>query len=165
MSHEMNTTKSAPLWPVLLILVLVIGFATIFFVLFFVISQADSDVMHGAENLTAETYMSEVDVLLTDADVEYGEELLTVYGCVACHVGAGAEHNLAPSFVGLADRAEERRLPLTASAYIYESIVYPLAYEVDGYSGQMPMNFSTVIPADDLGDIIAYLLTTGDNQS
>lgn len=165
MSNETNTTKSTPLWPVLLILAFVIGFAAVFFVLFLTISQADSAVMHGAETLTADTYLPEVEILLSDADATRGEDLLTVYGCVVCHMGAGAEHHLAPSFVGVANRAQERRLPLAASAYIYESIIYPMAYEVDGYSGQMPMNFSTVIPEDDLGDIIAYLLTMSDDQS
>ncbi|MBC8099359.1 MAG: hypothetical protein H7Y11_07945, partial [Armatimonadetes bacterium] len=55
-------------------------------------------------------------------------------------------------------RTATRRPPLTAEAYLYESILYPTAYEVEGYTGQMPRTYGELSDRD-LGDIIAYLLT------
>lgn len=109
--------------------------------------------------LTADTYASEVSELLAKGDAEAGEGLITRYGCVACHAGAGAENKLAPPFEGVGTRAETRRPPLSAEAYIYESIVHPTAFELEGYSGNMPVIYDNLIPDEDLGSIIAYLLT------
>jgi mono/diheme cytochrome c family protein len=109
--------------------------------------------------LTADTYAPEVAALLATGDASVGEALITRYGCVACHAGAGAEHKLAPVFEGVGSRAETRRPPLSAAAYLYESIVHPTAFELEGYSGNMPVIYDTQIPDEDLGSIIAYLLT------
>jgi mono/diheme cytochrome c family protein len=109
--------------------------------------------------LTADTYASEVAQLLAKGNAEAGEALITRYGCVACHAGAGAENKLAPAFEGIGTRAETRRPPLSAAAYIYESIVHPTAFEIEGYSGNMPVIYDSLIPDADLGSIIAYLLT------
>jgi hypothetical protein len=55
--------------------------------------------------------------------------------------------------------AAERRPSLTAAAYVYESIIYPGAFIVDDYYNNMPRIYHDQIPDDELGDIIAYLLT------
>jgi mono/diheme cytochrome c family protein len=144
-------------WPIFLALILLVGVALIFVVVFIIVSQ------RGVQNdvpgaLTADTYMDIVTPLLVDADAQNGEALLTQYGCAACHV-VGAENNVAPSFDGLAARAAERRPPLTAEAYLYESIVHPTAYLVEGYPASMAQDYRERLTDDELGDIIAYLLT------
>jgi mono/diheme cytochrome c family protein len=96
--------------------------------------------------------------LLANADPARGEGLVTRYGCTSCHAGAGAQNRLAPEWTGLAERAADRHPPLPAAAYVYESIVYPRAVEIEGYSGQMPLIYARTIPEADLGDILAYLL-------
>lgn len=109
--------------------------------------------------LTADTYTQQVAALLDTGDVAAGEALITRYGCVSCHAGAGAANKLAPDFDGIGTRAETRRPPLSAAAYLYESVVHPTAFEVEGFSGNMPVIYDSLIPDEDLGSIIAYLLT------
>ncbi|NDJ59901.1 MAG: c-type cytochrome [Chloroflexi bacterium] len=99
-----------------------------------------------------------VEVLLANADPANGALLVETYDCTACH-RAGVEVGIAPSFVGIAERAAERRPPLSAAAYLYESITAPDAYVLEGYSNSMVQNYDERITDDDIGDIIAYLLT------
>jgi hypothetical protein len=58
----------------------------------------------------------------------------------------------------LGERAATRREPLTAAAYIYESILYPAAHVVADYPNVMPQNFPQRLSNKELGDLIAYLL-------
>ena len=108
--------------------------------------------------LTADTYMDKVTTLLQGADASRGVVLVEQYGCTACH-REGAVNDIAPSYDGMAARAATRRPPLTAAAYIYESIIKPTTYVVDGYHPSMPQNFAQRLSDRELGDIIAYLLT------
>lgn len=147
------------MWPVIIALVLVIAFAVVFLLEFLNVSEADTRLASGAaQTLTPETYTEEVAALLVNATAANGPDLITKHGCAACHVGAATVNNLAPAFEGVAIRAETRRPPLTAAAYLYESIMYPAAYEAGDYSAQMPLTYAE-IPEQELGDIIAYLLT------
>ncbi len=117
--------------------------------------------VHGdipAEALTEQSYMDRVDVLLARADPTRGDELLARFDCVACH-RAGAVNGVAPAFSGIAARAAERRPPLSAAAYLYESITRPQAHIVEGFVGAMPQDYAARLTDQQLGDIIAYLLT------
>lgn len=80
------------------------------------------------------------------------------YGCATCH---GVDNGTAPYVVGIGHRAAERRAPdYDAASYLYESIVNPTAYVVEGYQlGLMPQNYRQVIPAAVLNDLVAWLLT------
>ncbi|RMG73315.1 MAG: hypothetical protein D6711_11160 [Chloroflexi bacterium] len=109
------------------------------------------------EPLTAETYAAEVEFLLSNADATRGEALLEQYGCNACHAGEAAGV-VAPAHHDVAQVAAERRPPLSAAAYIYESIIHPNYFIVPGYAASMPTNYQDLISITDLGDIIAYLL-------
>jgi cytochrome c551/c552 len=141
----------------------VIGFfvvITLVFVIAFVTtSESEMAPTPGAPaELTADTYMDKVTTLLQNANPENGALLIEQYGCVACH-RLGVASKIAPSFEGIADRAASRRFPLSASAYIYESITHPTAYVVEDFQPAMPQNFSERLSDHELGDIIAYLLT------
>ncbi|PJF25724.1 MAG: hypothetical protein CUN53_11330 [Phototrophicales bacterium] len=141
--------------PVVLGVVLLVVFGG-FFVIEFVMSSISS----GAEEETpaaADDYRERVDALLANADPSRAEALLVQYNCLGCHRYAGEA--VAPQFTGIAARAAERRPPMPADAYIYESIVHPGAYIVEGYQNSMIQNFESQISDQDLGDIIAYLLT------
>lgn len=96
--------------------------------------------------------------VLVDADASHAEVLLNTLGCVVCH-RAGVQANIAPAFTGLAERAGERNPPLSAAAYIYQSITHPAEHVVEGYNNVMPQNFQGRLTDRDLGDIVAYLLT------
>lgn len=153
-----NSTRSTPAWPVYIVLGFLVLFAVIFVLEFTSMSAPEQAAEPIAETLTPDTYMLTAARLLASGDATRGEALISTHGCAACHVGPGAENNVAPPFAGVADRAETRRPPLKAVAYLYESIVHPTAYEVEGYTGQMPRTYGEISDAE-LGDLLAYLLT------
>lgn len=143
--------------PVYLIMGLLGIFAVIFLVEFLSLSTGSGGTLEEA--LTADTYLDEVVPLLADADPARGPELLQKHGCNACHAGQNAGH-LAPAHADLGAAAAERRPPLTAAAYVYESILYPGVFIVEGFDEVvMPRIYEQQVPRDELGDIIAYLLS------
>lgn len=154
-----GTTRKTSVWPVVVAGLFLVGFAALFVSELLQLSGGESGLPPADETLTEETYQDIVEALLVNADAERGETLVQRYGCVACHAGAGADNRLAPHWTGLADRAADRHPPLSAEAYLYESIVYPRAVDIEGYTGNMPLIYGSQIPPDDLGSIIAYLLT------
>ncbi len=107
---------------------------------------------------TQQHYTEQVTALLANADPARGELLITEALCAACHI-AGAEVKIAPPFEGVGSRAETRRPPLNAAEYLYESIIHPTAFVVEDYTGSMPQNFAERLTDEQIGDIIAYLLT------
>lgn len=157
MNETQSTNRAAVQWPVYIVLLLLVGVSALFLIEF-ITASGGAGGGHALETLTAESYLDEVEPLLAAADPARGSALIDQYGCGACH-RVGVANNLAPSFVGLAERAASQRPPLTAPAYLYESILYPDAFKLEGYTGVMPHNYPTIIPDEDLGHIIAYLLT------
>lgn len=143
-----------PLYGVSLLLIAVI----VIFVVELMVSTGVPPTPEATAELAADTYMDTVTALLKDANPENGAALVEQYNCIACHrLGA---NKIAPPFVGIAARAALRKPPLTAAAYIYESIVNPTAYVMEGFSPAMPQNFRQRLSDRELGDIIAYLLST-----
>lgn len=142
-------------WPVFLAAGLLAAFALIFAIQFVNLSQVpERDPV--ATTLTADTYLETVNHLLENADASRGPELMEKHNCYGCHL-YGVLGRLGPSFQGVAERAIDRKPPLTAAAYIYESIVYPEAFVLAGFNGEMPLTFGDM-PDDELGALIAYLL-------
>lgn len=98
--------------------------------------------------------------IMANANPANGAAIVEEYSCGACHISYGdAPVDLAPSFTELRDVAGERRPELSAEAYVYESIVYPEAHLVEGYIGNMPTYYALQMTEDELGDLIAYLLS------
>jgi mono/diheme cytochrome c family protein len=145
------------------VVIVTVGILIIFtglFVYAFVIASKDTTT---ESTLTDDSYIPEVSALLKEADASRGEALVnTKYECHTCHIeGAGA---VAPAFTGLSENAATRRPPLTAPAYLYESIVKPGVYLVEREDGKtypdaMPPNYHERLTDQELGDVIAYLLT------
>lgn len=146
-------------WPVYIVISLLVVFSVAFVVILALTTESEmtADPI-GADELTADTYMTEVSALLENADAANGAILVEKYGCIACHRGETVA-KIAPPFVGVAERAETRRPPLTAAAYIYEAIVNPTAYVVPDFNPVMPLDYAKQFSESDLGDIMAYLLT------
>jgi cytochrome c2 len=153
-----SPNRSTPVLPVYIALGLLVIISIGFIALFIFASTIPEGGAEVVSEVTADSYMDVVGPILENADASRGEELITRNGCHACHV-AGAANNLAPDFSGVAARAAERRQPMQAEAYLYESIVHPEAFTVEGYSAQMPRTYGTILSNQDLGDIIAYLMT------
>lgn len=152
---ESESSRRAVRWPVYLALLLLVVFALIF--VFAFIIESENVPNYNGELLSAETYMHTVAPLLAEADPARGEQLIAEYECHVCHRAAAGR--LAPSFEGIAARAAARRPPLTAAAYLYESIIHPGAYVVEGYADAMIKNYAERLTNRQLGDLIAYLLS------
>ncbi len=154
-----STSASNARWPVYLVIGLFILVTIIFIGALALTTESELVAAPTAvAQLTADTYMDKVTPLLQSADPSRGAALVEQRACTACH-REGAVNHIAPAYDGIADRAATRRPPMTAAAYIYESITNPLAYVVEGYNPSMPQNFSQQLSDQELGDIIAYLLT------
>lgn len=132
---------------------------TIVFVVAFVATSAPE--LTSSPAIDAQSYATEVEAALVSASASKGEALIAAFHCGVCHVSG--EGRVAPSFVGIAVRAETRRPPLSAAQYLYESIVSPGAYLVKDYANAMPANFADRLTQAEIGHIIAYLLSTSDD--
>jgi hypothetical protein len=77
-------------------------------------------------------------------------------GCNGCHTGGLP---IAPDIQGVATRAESRKPGLSAEKYLHESIVQPDAFVVPDFNPIMPKDFGQRMSPQDLGDVIAYLMT------
>lgn len=152
----MTETIAKPSRAPMVFTVLVLAVVMAFFAIAFVIASTQNT--QGTEEaLTAETYMDVVRPLLARGNAARGEELIyKTYECYACHIiGSGAG---APSLEGIGERAKTERPPLTAEAYLYEAIMYPTAYVVEGYAASMPANYPQRLSDQELADMIVYLL-------
>lgn len=103
------------------------------------------------------TYADEVSAALAGAEAEIGRELVVTYDCGACHLAGDGSNS--PLFTGIAELAADRRPPLSAEQYLYEAILYPGAHLVAGYTNAMPNNYDARLSQEEVGHIIAYLLT------
>lgn len=154
-----SSSTRAPRWPVYVVIGLFVLITLIFLVAFVTTTESEmAATPEATAELAADTYMDKVNALLADADPDNGALLIDQYGCVACH-RLGVASKIAPAFEGVAERAATRRPPLSAAAYIYESITNPTAYMVEDFQPAMPQDFAARLSDRELGDIIAYLLT------
>ncbi len=85
---------------------------------------------------------------------------LSATACSACHIVDNSPLESGPSLQTVADRATNGWAGHSAAEYLFRAIVYPNAHLVSGYSaGIMPQTYGTVLSAQQLRDLIAYLLT------
>ena len=83
-------------------------------------------------------------------------------GCVSCHKYDEKEGKAekAPYTKETAKRAASRVPGMNAEEYIKESILKPDAYIVEGFNkGDMYAKWTTELSAQEINDLIAYLLT------
>ncbi len=150
--------SKTPQGAVILTIALLVIFVFIFMIAFIVSSTTTGGIPSAvAEN----TYRAEVDAALENADPAIGEQLIADQNCIVCHVqGKGT---VAPLFMGVANRAGERHKPLDAEQYLYESIVHPGSFVVEEFANAMPNNYADLLSQQEIGHIIAYLMTLTDD--
>jgi mono/diheme cytochrome c family protein len=167
--------SKASRWPVYL----VGGLFILVTVAFVVAFTYETEVEIAASQQTplaveAGRYREALDAILPSADASRGAQWVEQFGCTVCH-REGAANKIAPPFAGVAERAATRRPPLPADAYIYESITNPAAYiardthsepsdapttsTASDYRAAMPQDFAKRLTPQQIGDIIAYLMT------
>jgi mono/diheme cytochrome c family protein len=107
-------------------------------------------------------------VPVTGSPVERGEAVfLGQGGCAGCHVVEGLEGavgQVGPELTNIATVAAERVEGMTAEAYLEESILQPSAYLVEECptgpcADIMPKDLGTRLAAEEIEDLITYLLT------
>lgn len=111
-----------------------------------------------------------VDPIVTEinqADVTNGETLFnqlndTGFACSSCHNPNNEEQLIGPGLYNIPLRASQRVEGQIAQQYIYNSIVHPNDYIVEGYpENLMPQNYEEIFTTDEIYDITAYLMTLG----
>jgi cytochrome c2 len=95
---------------------------------------------------------------LPAGDADSGVKLFASIGCNACHSLQKDQRLVGPSFYGLWTRAGTREPGRSARAYLYESIVQPNKFIVEGYQPNlMPPNYAAVLSVQQMADILAYI--------
>lgn len=105
-------------------------------------------------------YPAAAEYLLSIGDADNGLYVVQEHDCIACHISYGDDVDmlpLAPPFEQVREVAGERRRNMSAEAYIYESIMYPDVFLVDGFFGTMP-EYQYAINEQELADIMAFIL-------
>jgi nitric oxide reductase subunit C len=96
-----------------------------------------------------------------------GKQIYDRLGCNACHSINGQGGTTGPEHTHVAASAAQRikdpaykGAATDAAGYIRESILQPGAYVVPGFPGNlMPTSFGQQLSAQDLDDLVAYLMT------
>jgi cytochrome c2 len=97
-----------------------------------------------------------------DGDADNGALIFTQSNnnappCASCH-NLGTTNQAGPGLGGYGARAAERVDDESAEEYTYWSIVNPTRYIVTGFSNVMYATYDEVLSAEDIADLIAYLL-------
>lgn len=81
-------------------------------------------------------------------------------GCILCHSLKKDFKIAGPSLYGIGTRAAKIKAGMSAKEYIYESIVNPSIYVVDGYRHDlMYPHYENDLEADEIESLVTFLLT------
>jgi ferredoxin/cytochrome c2 len=81
-------------------------------------------------------------------------------GCMVCHSLEPGVRLVGPSLAGIGSQAGGRVPGLSAEEYIRQSILQPKAFTVPDYPAeQMPANLAQILSAEQINDLVAFLLT------
>ena len=115
---------------------------------------------------TEESVASPIDRLVSVRDPEKGEELFNIFqaeagfACSTCHRVDSEAQLIGPGLLNVKDRAGERVSGQSSAEYIYNSIINPNEFIVEGFAeGVMPQNWAEIYSDTEIFDIVAYLMT------
>ncbi len=118
----------------------------------------DSEGAAPAETLPKEGDLGRITDGLPEGNPERGAQLFNTAGCVGCHSQKKGERLVGPSFYNLWDIAATRVPGMSAREYLYQSIVDPNAYIVEGYqAGLMQQNYAALLSPQQMADILAWI--------
>ncbi|MEP7285098.1 MAG: c-type cytochrome [Chloroflexota bacterium] len=111
----------------------------------------------SSSTLTYATLPSTADAAAGQILFEHGTK--NAQACSICHSVDGSAE-VGPSLLGIATRAASQVAGQSADEYLFNSIVHPTEYVVQGYSGGiMPLNYAQELTPPQIRDLIAYLQT------
>lgn len=79
--------------------------------------------------------------------------------CGACHSPTAETVIVGPSLSGIAVHGAERIDGLDARAYVYNSILQPSDYLVEGFDDLMPKDLAKKLTGEELDAVVAYVLS------
>jgi len=117
--------------------------------------------LSGCEAKPPDVAFSDID--MSAADAGSGDKLFHQSNngaptCASCHGDDGGS-GIGPTLAGISEKAGSRPDGESAEEYLYWSIVSPSKDLTTGYSNVMYAKYGEIFGAEDLADIIAYLLT------
>ncbi|MEO1163755.1 MAG: c-type cytochrome [Chloroflexota bacterium] len=84
-----------------------------------------------------------------------GEAVYNSQNCGACHIEGASG---APWLEGLGERAGSTVEGESAREYVFYAVVQPARHIVEGYGNAMPNNYDEQLNAQELADLVSYLL-------
>lgn len=101
----------------------------------------------------------DVATALAAANPDNGPQIALTRACVGCHSVDPAVTMTGPTWYHIGDTAVSRVAGESPAFYLYQSIVDPNGFVVPNYAGGlMPANYGEQLSAQELADLIAYLL-------
>ena len=91
---------------------------------------------------------------LDGADFDQGRQIYLAE-CASCH---GAQDGVGPPLGGMAERAATRVEGQSAADYLYQSIVEPAAYVVEGYQNIMPATYADELSEQEINSLVKFML-------
>jgi cytochrome c551/c552 len=91
--------------------------------------------------------------------IERGKQVYRQKGCGSCHQVGSDGGTIGPPLTHIGTVAAARKPGADPADYIRESIVDPGAYIVPGYPDSMSRGLARGLSAEDLDDLVRYLLT------
>jgi mono/diheme cytochrome c family protein len=93
-----------------------------------------------------------LDLALADYDLGFD---VFVQQCASCH---GASDGVGPGLASMRDAASTRVEGLSAEEYVYQSIIDPGAFVVDGFSNSMPADFVTTLTTEEINSLVKFVV-------
>lgn len=131
-------------------------------VVFFCITVMMSLILlSGCEAEPPQVAFSDIDMSVADAGS--GEKLFQQSNngaptCASCH-GLDGSSGIGPDLQGIGEKLASRADGESPEEYLYWSIVSPSKALTTGYSNVMYAKYGEIFGAEDLADLIAYVLT------
>ncbi len=82
------------------------------------------------------------------------------WACMTCHNSVSDDQLVGPGLLNVGLRAPDRVEGESAELYIYNSIINPNAYVVEGFAENlMPQSYSEVLSDQEVYDLVTYLIS------
>ena len=93
-----------------------------------------------------------------DPVLAVGQKVFVAH-CGACHSAEPGSTIVGPSLAHLAETGGTRVDGLDARAYVYNSIMRPSDYLVEGFGDLMPQDLARKLTGEELDSVVAYVLS------